>query len=188
MLSSSSNDLQSISAQGAGGSPDPPCSYGEQWARGETRKRCIPEQTCIGAELGFPRRVSLSQMQQPEASFVPFLRWALGGSLPNWRKLGWWGQCTQGLFRPDPQSPKRELVWSWFAAPATTSKPPEPREQEAAQTLLVPMASRDLGEKSESAAFLSKHALGLSLVSRGELHFRECRSQKLVLCLFWDGP
>ena len=54
---------------------------------------------------------------------------------------------------------------------------------EATQTLLVPMASRDLGEKPESAAFLSKHALGLSLVSRGEFHFRECSSQKLVLCL-----
>ena len=56
-------------------------------------------------------------------------------------------------------------------------------QQEAAQTILVPMASTDLGEKPERAAFLSKHALGLSLVSRGELHFRECSSQKLVLCL-----
>ena len=116
MFSSSSDDLQSTSAQGAGGSPDPPCSYGEQWARGETRKRCFPQQTRIGAELGFPRRVSLSQMQQPEASFVPFLRWALGGCLPSCRKLGWWGQCTPGLFRPDPQSPQTrarlELVCS----------------------------------------------------------------------------
>ena len=39
--------------------------------------RCFPEQTRIGAELGFPRRVSLSQMLLPEASFVPFLRWDL---------------------------------------------------------------------------------------------------------------
>ena len=80
--------------------------------------------------------------------------------------------------------PEVEHVWSWFPALAMTCKAPVHREQEAAQTLLVPMASTDLREKPESAAFLSKHALGLSLVSRGEFHFRECSSQKLVLCLF----
>ena len=87
--------------------PRPSCSYGEQWTRGETRKRCFPEQTRIGAELGFPRRVSLSQMKLPEPSFVPFLRWALGVSLPSWRNMGCWGQCTQGLFWPHPPSPQR---------------------------------------------------------------------------------
>ena len=80
--------------------------------------------------------------------------------------------------------PEVEHVWSWFPALAMTCKAPVHREQEAAQTLLVPMASNGLGEKPESAAFLSKDALGLSLVSRGEFHFRECSSQKLVLCLF----
>ena len=105
LVSSSSDHQKSTSAQGAGGSPDPSCSYGEQWARGETRKRCFPEQTRIGAELGFPRRVSLSRLQLPETSFVPFLRWCLGGSLPSWRNVGWCGQCTQGLLRPHPPSP-----------------------------------------------------------------------------------
>ena len=80
--------------------------------------------------------------------------------------------------------PEVEHVWSWFPALAMTCKAPVHREQEAAQTILVPMASTDLGEKPERAAFLSKHALGLSLVSRGEFHSRECSSQKLVLCLF----
>ena len=80
--------------------------------------------------------------------------------------------------------PEVEHVWSWPPAPANSSKAPVHLEQEAAQTLLDPMASKGLGEKPESAAFLSKDALGLSLVSRGELHFRECSSQKLVLCLF----
>ena len=169
MVSSSRDDLQSTSAQGVGGSPDPPCSYGKQW--GETRKRCFPEQTRIGAELGFPRRVSLSRTQVPEASFVPFLRWALAGSLPTWRRLGWWGQCTQGLFRPIHLLPKGEHVWSCFPAPATTSKAPVPREQEAAQTLLVHIASIDLGEKPESTAFLSKHALWLSLDSQESFTF-----------------
>ena len=66
--------------------------------------------------------------------------------------------------------PEVEHVWSWFPALAMPCKAPVHREQEAAQTLLVPMASTDLGEKSDRAAFLSKHALGLSLVSRGEFH------------------
>ena len=69
--------------------------------------------------------------------------------------------------------PEVEHVRTCFPPPATTSKAPVHREHEAAQTLLVPMASRDLGEKSESGAFLSKHALGLSLVSRGEFHSRK---------------
>ena len=78
--------------------------------------------------------------------------------------------------------PEVEHVWRWFPALAMTCKAPVHREQEAGQTLLVPMASNGLGEKPECAAFLSKHALGLSLVSRGEFHFHECSSQKLVLC------
>ena len=66
---------------------------------------------------------------------------------------------------------KGEHVWRWFPAPGTTSKALVGREQEAAQTLLGPRASTGLEEKPESTAFLSKHALGLSLVSRGEFHF-----------------
>ena len=77
-----------------------------------------------------------------------------------------------------------EHVWSWLPAIAMTCKAPVYTEQQEAQTLLVPMASTGLGGKPESAAFLSNDALGLSVVSRGEFHFRECSSQKLVLCLF----
>ena len=105
LVSSSRDHQHSPSAKGAVGSPDPSSSYGEQWARGETRKRCFPEQTRIRAELGFPRRVSLSRKQLPEASFVPFLRWSLAGSRRRWQRVGCWGQCTQGLFRPHPPSP-----------------------------------------------------------------------------------
>ena len=98
LVSTSSDHQQRSSAQGAGGSPESPCSCGKHRPRGETRKRCFPEQTRIGAELGFPRKVSLSQMKRPEASFVPFLRWALRGSLPRWQNVGCWGQCSKGLF------------------------------------------------------------------------------------------
>ena len=80
--------------------------------------------------------------------------------------------------------PEVEHLWSWFPALAMPCKAPVHREQEAAQNLLVPMASNLLGEKPESAAFVSKHALGLSFVSRGEFHSRESSSQKVVLCLF----
>ena len=77
-----------------------------------------------------------------------------------------------------------EHVWSWLPAIAMTCKPPVYTEQQEAQTLLVPMASTGLGGKPESTAFLSKDALGLSVVSRGEFHSRESSSQKVVLCLF----
>ena len=107
LVSTSSDHQQSSSAQGAGGSPEPLCSCGKHRPRGETRKRCFPEQTRIGAELGFPRRVPLSGMHLPEASFVPFLRWALAGSPHSWQMVGCWGQCTQSLFRPHPPSPRR---------------------------------------------------------------------------------
>ena len=119
----------------------------------ESRKCCFPEETRIGAELGFPLRVSLSRMQLPETSLVPFLRWAIGGSLHSWRKLGWCGQCTQGLFRPHAPSPQTTAPLGWFPAPESTSKAPVHREQAAAQTLLFPMASRDLGEKLEIAVY-----------------------------------
>ena len=56
--------------------------------------------------------------------------------------------------------PEVEHVWSWFPDLAMTCKAPVHREQEAAQTLLVPMASNGLGVEPESAAFLSIHALG----------------------------
>ena len=56
--------------------------------------------------------------------------------------------------------PEVEHVWSWFPALAMTCKAPVHREQEAAQTLLVPMARTGLGGKPESAAFLSKDTLG----------------------------
>ena len=69
--------------------------------------------------------------------------------------------------------PEVEHVWSWFPALAMPCKAPVHREQEAAQDLLVPMVSNGLGEKPESAAFPSKDALGLSLVSRGEFHSRK---------------
>ena len=69
--------------------------------------------------------------------------------------------------------PEVEHLWSWFQALAMPCKAAVHREQEAAQNLLVLMASNGLGEKPESAACLSKDALGLSLVSRGKFHSRK---------------
>ena len=162
VVSSSSDPRPSTGAQGAGGSPDTPRP------RGETGKRCFAAQTRTGAELAFPRRVSLSRRQLPEASFVPFLRWALGGSLPSRR--GWYAGASahKAFSGPIRLLPEGEHVWSWFPAPATTSTALGHREQEEAQTLLGPRASTGLGAKPANAALLSKHALGLSLLSRGE--------------------
>ena len=97
--------------------------------------------------------------------------------------LGPGASAHKAFSGPNRLLPKREHVWSRYPAPATTSTAPVPREQEATQALHGPRASRDVGDKPESAAFLNKDALGLSVVSRGEFHFRECSSQKLVLCL-----
>ena len=69
-----------------------------------------------------------------------------------------------------------EHIWSWFPAIAMTCKPPVYTEQQEALTLLVPMASRDLGEKPESAAFLSKDALGLRFAPRAQFLFAQCSS------------
>jgi len=123
-------------------------------------------------------------MQLPEASFVPYLRWALAGSPHSWQSVGVGASAHKAFSGPIRLLPDVEHVWSWFPAPATTRTAPVHREPEAAQTLLVPMASNGIGKKPESAAFLSKHALGLILVSRGEFHSHECSTQKLVLCLF----
>ena len=87
--------------------PRPCLALGREQVYGRNHKHCFPEQTCIRAELGFLRRVSLLRMQLPEASFVPFLRWARGGSLPSWRRVGCCGHGTQCLFRPHPPSPER---------------------------------------------------------------------------------
>ena len=67
-------------------------------------------------------------------------------------------------------------VWSGFQAKETTSKQAVHIDQETAQTLLRPRPSIWLGEKMASVAFLSKDALGLLFVPRGELIFQECSS------------
>ena len=81
---------------------------------------------------------------------------------------GMWGvgsSAHKAFSGPIRLLPEVEHVWSWFPAIAMTCKPPVYTEQQEALTLLVPMASTGLGGKPESAAFLSKDALGLSVVS-----------------------
>ena len=107
----------------------------------------------------------------------------MGPSLDG-RMWGAGASAQKAFSDPIRLLPEVEHLWSWFPALAMPCKAPVHREQEAVQNLLVPMASNGLGEKPESAAFLSKDALGLSLVSRGEFHSRESSSQKVVLCLF----
>ncbi|RKM63824.1 hypothetical protein C0215_19590 [Clostridioides difficile] len=100
---------------------------------------------------------------------------------------GGWGagaSAHKAFSDPIRLLPEGEHVWRWFPAPVTLGQAPAHREREAAQTLLGRRASTGLGAKPASAALLSKHALGLSLLSRGEFPFREGSSQKLVLCPF----
>ena len=88
----------------------------------------------------------------------------MGPSLDG-RMWGAGASAQKAFSDPIRLLPEVEHLWSWFPALATPCKAPVHREQEAAQTILVPMASTDLGENPERAAFLSKDALGLSLVS-----------------------
>ena len=88
----------------------------------------------------------------------------MGPSLDG-RMWGAGASAQKAFSGPIRLLPEVEHVWSRFPSIAMTCKPPVYTEQQEAQTLLVPMASNGLGEKPESAAFLSKHALGLSLVS-----------------------
>ena len=96
----------------------------------------------------------------------------MGPSLDG-RMWGAGASAQKAFSDPIRLLPEVQHLWSWFPALAMTCKAPVHREQDAAQTLLVPMASNGLGEKPERAAFLSKDALGLSLVSREEFHSRK---------------
>ena len=142
-VSSSANHQQSTSAQGAGGSPDPPCLKCELRARLEKGKCCFPGQRRIGAEVGSRWRVPPSRMQLPEASLVPFLRWALSGSLPSWLRMRCWGLYTQSIFRTNLHTSRRRARLELVSAPVTTSKALLHTEQKAAHTLLGPMGSTE---------------------------------------------
>ena len=69
-----------------------------------------------------------------------------------------------------------EDVWSWFQAAEPTSQAAVPTEPEAAQTLLGPMGSLELGENLGSAVTLSQATLGLRFVPRAQFPFAECSS------------
>ena len=123
-------------------------------------------------------------MQLPEASCVPFVRWALGADSPSWPREDCWGEGTQGIFRLNHPASVWEHVGSGFQAEETTSKPEVPTEPEAAQTLLAPMESRRLGEKQASAAGVYNHPIVVLFPPRGGFKFSRCSSRKLVLFRF----
>ena len=107
--------------------------------------------------------------------------------------LGSGASAHKAFSGPNHLFPKGEHVWSRFPALAMTSKAPVHTEHEAAQTVLVPMASNGLGEKPESAAFLSKHPLWLSFVSRGEFDFMNAAARSRFFavserCTRWVSP
>ena len=115
---------------------------------------------------------------------MPFLKWALAGFLPSWQNVGWGASAHKAFSGPIRLLPKVEHVWSWFPALAMPCKAPVHREQEAAQNLLVPMASNGLGEKPERAPKRGEQGKRVSLGGRRVIKTRECSSQNLVLCLF----
>ena len=87
-----------------------------------------------------------------------------------------------------PLFPEGEHVWRWFPAPVTLGQAPVHREHGAAQTLLGRRASTGLGAKPASAALMSKHALGLSLLSRGDFTFEKEAPRRSFCALSEMGP
>ena len=121
------------------------------------------------------------------SSSVQELRLALFGDLPRWLIVDCRGQCTQGIFMPNQPSHQRRTRLEWISGSGEHQPSSSAHGARGSQNLHGPMGSRGLGEKKASVAFLSKNALGLHFVPRGECTFPECSSQKLVWCLFRDG-
>ena len=86
--------------------------------------------------------------------------------VPSLSGLGWVdGACANKAYSCQISFlHEGEHVLSWFQDAETTNQASEPREPEAAQTLLGPMGSIGLGEKCAIAAFLWKDPLVLRLV------------------------
>ena len=104
------------------------------------------------------------------------MRCGLGVQLPGWLRGDCWGlrpkafSCQPLLFHEE------ENQWIGFEAQETTSKLAGPREPEAAQAHFVFWRAEGIGEKKASVALLSKGALALGFVPRGESNVPECRS------------
>ena len=163
--------------------PRPSLAYGVQRPGGEKGKRCFAEQRRIGAVVCSPRRVSLSRMQHPEWSMQRSIRCGLGAKFPSWPWVDCWGLRPEGIFLATPASPRRRTRSEWVSSSGDHEQRSRAQGARGNPDPLCPLETSRLGEKKASVALLSKGALGLWFVPRGESTFPECSSLNGV----WSG-
>ena len=119
---------------------------------------------CIGAVVCSLSRVYLSIMQLPEASFVLFLRLALGADplLVKGRFLR--HVKTRHFHAKSDFSMQENMFGVGFKLRRPQANHQCSRRKEAAPTLLCTLFSIVLSKKRANVSFLSKDALGLSFV------------------------
>ena len=154
--------------------PRPSLAYGDQRPGGEQGKRCFAEQRRIGAVVCSLRRVYISRMQLLEWSLEQSLRCGLGAELPSWFPEGCWGLRPEGIFLATPASLQRRTRLECVSTSGDQKKSSRAQGARGSPDPLWPMETRGLGENKASVALLSKGALGLWFVPRGESTFPEC--------------
>ena len=163
--------------------PRPSLAYGAQRPGGEKGKRCFAEQRRIGAVVCSPRRVSLSRMQHPEWSMQRSIRCGLGAKFPSWPWVDCWGLRPEGIFLATPASPRRRTRLEWLSSSGDHQQSSRAQGARGNPDPLCPLETSRLGGKKAISALLSKGALGLWFVPRGESTFPECSSLNGV----WSG-
>ena len=161
--------------------PRPSLAYGDQRTGAEKGKRCFAEQRRIGAVVCSPRRVYLSGMQLPEWRLEWSMRGGLGAELPSWLRADCWGLRPEAIFMPSPASPRMKRGLEWISSSGHHQQSSRAHGDRGRPDRLCPLKTRGLGEKKASVALLSKGALRLWFVPRGESTFPECSSLNGVL-------
>ena len=77
---------------------------------------------------------------------------------------------------PTPASPCRSICLEWGSSSGAHQQSSRAQGARGSPDPLCPLETRGLGEKKASEALLSKGALRLWFVPRGELIFTECSS------------
>lgn len=143
---------------------------------------------CIGAVVCSLSRVYLSIMQLPEASFVLFLRLALGAELPIWLRVDCWSMWNNGIFMPNQNFPLRRTCLEWIQTRETTSKPPVHTKHQTAQTLICPMYSKGLiGKKAWVVPRIITHWGRVLSLSRVYFSRRQHQEASFVPWLRWSS-
>ena len=96
--------------------------------------------------------------------------------LSSWLRGDCCGLRPEGIFLPTPASPRRRTRSEWVSSSGDHEQRSRAQGARGNPDPLCPLETSRLGEKKASVALLSKGALGLWFVPRGESTFPECSS------------